>query len=72
MPDDDRFTLRAETLCVRVVREGDRAVGAVLRDQRTGAEEEVRADVVVLAADAFRTPQLLWASASGRRRSAAT
>ena len=48
--------------CVRVVREGDRAVGAVLRDQRTGAEEEVRADAVVLAADALRTPQLLWAS----------
>ena len=58
----DRFTLAAETLCVRVVREGDRAVGAVLRDLRTGAEEEVRADVVVLAADALRTPQLLWAS----------
>ena len=57
-----RFTLRAETLCVRVVREGDRVVGAVLRDQRTGAEEEVRADAVVLAADAIRTPQLLWAS----------
>ena len=34
----------------------------MLRDQRTGAEEEVRADVVVLAADAFRTPQLMWAS----------
>ncbi|MCF6507212.1 FAD-binding protein [Blastococcus sp. MG754426] len=58
----DRFTLRAQTLCVRVLREGDRAVGAVLRDQRTGAEEEVRADVVVLAADALRTPQLMWAS----------
>jgi choline dehydrogenase-like flavoprotein len=58
----DRFTLRPETLCVRVVRDGDQAVGAVLRDQRTGAEEEVRADVVVLAADALRTPQLLWAS----------
>ncbi|SFO60813.1 Choline dehydrogenase [Geodermatophilus obscurus] len=62
VPDDGRFTLRAETLCVRVLRDGDRAVGAVLRDLRTGAEEEVRADVVVLAADALRTPQLLWAS----------
>jgi hypothetical protein len=58
----DRFTLAAETLCLRVLREGDRAVGAVLRDRRTGTEEEVRADVVVLAADALRTPQLLWAS----------
>jgi choline dehydrogenase-like flavoprotein len=60
--DADRFTLRPETLCIRVIREGDRAVGAVLRDQRTGAEEVVRADAVVLAADALRTPQLLWAS----------
>jgi choline dehydrogenase-like flavoprotein len=59
---DPRFTLRAETLCVRLVRDGDRAVGAVLRDLRTGAEEEVRADAVVVAADALRTPQLLWAS----------
>jgi choline dehydrogenase-like flavoprotein len=58
----DRFTLRPETLCTRVIRDGDRVVGAVLRDQRTGAEEEVWADVVVLAADALRTPQLLWAS----------
>ena len=60
--DDPRFTLRAETLCVRLVREGDRVVGAVLRDLRTGSEEEVRADTVVVAADALRTPQLLWAS----------
>lgn len=58
----DRFSLRPETLCTRVVRDGERVVGAVLRDQRTGAEEEVRADAVVLAADALRTPQLMWAS----------
>jgi choline dehydrogenase-like flavoprotein len=57
-----RFELRAETLAVRLVRAGDRVVGAVLRDLRTGAEEEVRADGVVVAADAFHTPQLLWAS----------
>jgi choline dehydrogenase-like flavoprotein len=60
--DDPRFTLRAETLCVRLIRNGDRVDGAVLRDLRTGAEEEVRADAVVVAADALRTPQLLWAS----------
>ena len=58
----DRFELRPETLAVRLLREGDRVVGAVLRDQRTGAEEEVRADAVVVAANAFGTPQLLWAS----------
>jgi choline dehydrogenase-like flavoprotein len=60
--DDARFTLRPETLCVRLLRAGDRVVGAVVRDQRTGADEEVRADAVVVAADAIRTPQLLWAS----------
>ena len=58
----DRFELRPETLAVRLLREGDRVVGAVLRDQRTGAEEEVRADAVVVAANAFGTPQLLWTS----------
>ncbi|HEU4347666.1 MAG TPA: GMC oxidoreductase [Actinoplanes sp.] len=60
--DDPRFTLRPQTLCVRLVRDGDRVVGAVLRDLPTGDEEEVRADAVVVAADAIRTPQLLWAS----------
>jgi len=44
----DRFTLRAETLCVRVLREGDRAVGAVLRDQRTGAEEPAARQLAAL------------------------
>ena len=58
----DRFELRPETLAVRLLRDGDRVVGAVLRDQRTGAEEEVRADAVVVAANAFGTPQLLWTS----------
>jgi choline dehydrogenase-like flavoprotein len=60
--DDPRFTLRPQTLCLRLIRAGHRVVGAVLRDLRTGAEEEVVADVVVVAADAMRTPQLLWAS----------
>jgi choline dehydrogenase-like flavoprotein len=60
--DRDRFTLRAETLCVRLLRDGGRVVGAVLRDLGSGVEEDVRADAVVVAADAIRTPQLLWAS----------
>jgi choline dehydrogenase-like flavoprotein len=60
--DDPRFTLRSQTLAIRLVRDGDRVVGAVLRDLRTGAEEEVYADAVVVAADAIRTPRLLWAS----------
>jgi choline dehydrogenase-like flavoprotein len=58
----DRFELRAETLAVRVLVKDGTAVGAVLRDLATGAETEQRADAVVIAADALRTPQLLWAS----------
>ncbi|MCO5984923.1 GMC oxidoreductase [Actinoallomurus spadix] len=41
---------------------GDRVTGAVLRDQDTGVTERFEADAVVVAADALRTPQLLWAS----------
>ena len=60
--DDPRFTLCPETLCVGLLRDDGRVIGARLRDQRTGAESEVRADTVVVAADAIRTPRLLWAS----------
>lgn len=59
---DPRFTLRPNTLCTGLIREGDRVVGATLRDAATGAESQVRADAVVVAADALRTPQLLWHS----------
>jgi choline dehydrogenase-like flavoprotein len=57
-----RFELRSETLCTRLLFDGNAVTGAVLRDLRTGAEETVTADAVVVAADAIRTPQLLWAS----------
>lgn len=62
LSDDPRFTLRTRTRCVRLLTEGARVVGAVLRDEATLAESQVRADAVVVAADALRTPQLLWAS----------
>ena len=39
-----------------------RAVGVEVRDLRTGESHTVRARFVVVAADALRTPQLLWAS----------
>ncbi|GCD89957.1 GMC oxidoreductase [Nocardioides sp. LS1] len=58
----DRFELRTGTLAVRLVLEDGAVVGAVLRDVLSGAETEERADAVVVAADALRTPQLLWAS----------
>jgi choline dehydrogenase-like flavoprotein len=58
----DRFELRAETLAIRLQRSDGRVVGALVRNLRTGVEENVQADAVVVAADAFHTPQLLWAS----------
>jgi choline dehydrogenase-like flavoprotein len=58
----DRFELRTGTLAVRLVLEDGAVVGARLRDLATGREYEERAASVVVAADALRTPQLLWAS----------
>jgi choline dehydrogenase-like flavoprotein len=57
-----RFELRSETLCTRLLHDGGTVTGVVLRNRRTGEEETVTADAVVVAADAIRTPQLLWAS----------
>ena len=57
-----RFTLFDESLVTRVLVEDDRAAGVVVTDRRTGESAEVRAEIVVVAADALRTPQLLWAS----------
>lgn len=56
------FRLHDESLVTRVLVEHGRAAGARVRDLRTGEEHEVRARAVVVAADALRTPQLLWAS----------
>ena len=57
-----RFTLFDESLVTRVLVEDGRAAGVVVTDRRTGESSEVRARFVVVAADALRTPQLLWAS----------
>jgi len=56
------FTLFDESLVTRVLLEEGRAVGVAVTDLRTGESHEVRARFVVVAADALRTPQLLWAS----------
>ncbi|MBU1587144.1 MAG: GMC family oxidoreductase N-terminal domain-containing protein, partial [Actinobacteria bacterium] len=56
------FELFDEALATRVLVEGGRAVGVRVRDRRTGDEHDVRARFVVVAADALRTPQVLWAS----------
>ncbi|MGW4931019.1 GMC oxidoreductase [Agromyces sp. NPDC004153] len=56
------FRLVDESLVTRVLVDGDRAAGVEVRDVRTGETHRVRARAVVVAADALRTPQLLWAS----------
>lgn len=56
------FSLHDESLVTRVIVERGAAAGVVVRDLRTGAEHEVGARFVVVAADALRTPQVLWAS----------
>ncbi|RFA08160.1 choline dehydrogenase [Subtercola boreus] len=70
------FALYPEALVTRVLRGGDGAEGAAggdgargdgargiaVRDLRTGETTEVAARFVVVAGDALRTPQLLWAS----------
>ncbi len=60
--DSSGFELRAETAAVRILVDGEAVAGVRLRDMRSGREEDVAAKVVVVAADALRTPQLLWAS----------
>jgi pyranose oxidase len=61
-PLADRFELRDLSLVRRIEHEGGRVSGLSVEDLRTRATMFVPADVVVVAADAFRSPQLLWTS----------
>ena len=60
--DNVNFTLVDESLVTRVLTRDGRATGVTVTDRRTGDTHDVRARFVVVAADALRTPQLLWAS----------
>lgn len=61
-PESARFELRDLTLVRRVEHEDGRVTGVTIEDLRTKEVSFFPADVVVVAADAFRSPQLLWAS----------
>lgn len=61
-PLSQRFELRDLSLVRQLVREGDRVAGVRVENLRTHEEYVFEADAVVVAADAFRTPQLLWTS----------
>ncbi|MGY1985511.1 GMC oxidoreductase [Blastococcus sp. SYSU DS0669] len=54
--------LRTGTLARRILLDGGRATGVEVVDVPTGERSTVSARAVVVAADAFRTPQLLHAS----------
>ncbi|GAA4155160.1 GMC oxidoreductase [Leifsonia shinshuensis] len=58
----DRFELRDLSLVRRVDHEDGRVTGVTVEDLRSHEVYAVAADLVVVAADAFRSPQLLWAS----------
>ncbi|KSU54605.1 GMC oxidoreductase [Microbacterium enclense] len=57
-----RFELRDLTLVRHIEHDGAHVRGVVIEDLRTGEQSIVEADAVVVAADAFRSPQLLFAS----------
>jgi choline dehydrogenase-like flavoprotein len=60
--DNPRHSLHADALVRRVLLDEGRARGVVVVDTTDGSEHEVAAREVVVAADALRSPQLLWAS----------
>jgi choline dehydrogenase-like flavoprotein len=61
--DSSTVELVTSTLCRRVlVDEGGSVQGVELEDLQTGEMRRVTARWVVVAADALRTPQLLWSS----------
>jgi choline dehydrogenase-like flavoprotein len=63
------FEIRSETICRKLIFSDDkssdiehRVTGAILENLVSGEQEEITAKIVIVAADAMRTPQLLWAS----------
>ena len=58
----ERFELRDLSLVRRVEHSDSRVTGVVVEDLRNHEVYTFDADLVIVAADAFRSPQLLWAS----------
>lgn len=61
-PISKRFTLRPLSFVTKVRIENGKAVGVDYQDAVSGEQFFAAADAVVVAADAMRTPQLLWNS----------
>jgi choline dehydrogenase-like flavoprotein len=56
------FELRPDTVCRKLIMDGNKAIGVELWGVETKKTTNVRADTVVVAADSLHTPQLLFAS----------
>ena len=56
------FELRSETICRRLIYEDGHITGADIEHLPTKTKSVVKAKIYITACDAFRTPQLLWAS----------
>ncbi len=61
-PLADRFDLRDLSLVRRIDHSEGRVTGVTVEDLRSHEVYSLTADLVIVAADAFRSPQLLWAS----------
>lgn len=59
---DKNFNLRSETICRTLVQQDGVITGAEVEHLPTGNKETIEAKIVIVAADALRTPQLLWTS----------
>ncbi|MCT9868304.1 GMC oxidoreductase [Paenarthrobacter aurescens] len=57
------FALVDESLVTQILTDGGQVTGVKVRDLRAGTSHVVTARFVIVAADALRTPQLLFASA---------
>jgi hypothetical protein len=58
----DRFSLRPLTLARKILLTDQVVTGVLAEDAVSGEQWQIDADKVVVAADAIRTPQLLWYS----------
>jgi choline dehydrogenase-like flavoprotein len=56
------FELRSGTICRQLYTEDGQVSGALVEHLSTKTKEEIKARIVIIACDALRTPQLLWAS----------
>ncbi|MDZ7899204.1 MAG: GMC oxidoreductase [Arcicella sp.] len=56
------FTILSDTICRKLIYENGKVCGALIEHLPDKKQEEITAKIVIVAADALRTPQLLWAS----------